>query len=111
AAQRGREIEAWSDEQIVADAMRTLRQMFGHGIPEPEAFQITRWAGDPFSLGSYSYNRLGSHPNMRDDLAEPLAGRLFFAGEATSRAYFGTAHGAYLSGQRAGRELLLQPLT
>ena len=43
---------------------------------------------------------------MRDHLAQPVDGRLFFAGEATNRQYFGTVHGAYLSGVRAAKELL-----
>ncbi len=106
AADKGREMESWSDTQIVASAMQTLRRMFGAGIPEPVDFQITRWWNDLFSRGSYSFNALGSEPRMRDHLAEPLEGRLFFAGEATERSYFGTAHGAYLSGVRAGREII-----
>lgn len=106
AADKGREMEAWTDTQIVASAMQTLRRMFGAGIPEPVDFQITRWWNDPMARGSYSFNALGSEPGMRDDLAEPLEGRLIFAGEATERKYFGTAHGAYLSGVRAGREVI-----
>ena len=39
-------------------------------------------------------------------LAEPVDGRLFFAGEATSLADFSTAHGAYESGVRAAEEAL-----
>ena len=31
---------------------------------------------------------------------------LYFAGEATEQKYFGTAHGAYLSGVRAAEEIL-----
>jgi hypothetical protein len=106
AAQRARQIEAWTDQQTVADAMSTLRRLFGQGIPDPMDHQITRWAGDPFALGSYSFNALGSRPQMRRDLARPLAGRLFFAGEATEKDRFGTAHGALLSGERAAQEVL-----
>nr|WP_287045270.1 FAD-dependent oxidoreductase [Herpetosiphon sp.] len=43
---------------------------------------------------------------MRDDLAQPIAGRLFFAGEATERTYPSTVHGAYLSGLRAADEVM-----
>ncbi|MCA9980511.1 MAG: FAD-dependent oxidoreductase, partial [Anaerolineales bacterium] len=101
AADFGRETESWTDEQIVASAMQTLRQIFGADIPDPEAYQLTRWASDPLAGGSYSFNALGSTPDMRDALAEPLADTLFWAGEATSRDYFGTVHGAYLSGVAA----------
>lgn len=103
AADRGREIEAWSDRDIVASAMATLRTLFGNAVPEPVDYQITRWAADPFARGSYSFHAVGSNPGMRDHLAAPLAGRVFFAGEATAKADFGTAHGAYRSGLRAAQ--------
>ncbi len=106
AGDRGRELESWTDAEIVESAMETLRTMFGEQIPEPLGYQITRWASDPFSLGSYSFNAVGSHPKMRQRLAKPIKNRLFFAGEATEQDYFGTAHGAYLSGIRAAQEIM-----
>lgn len=106
AADFGREIEAWTDAAIVGSAMQTLRRIFGRHIPEPLDVQITRWAADPFAYGSYSFNALGSTPSMRDDLARSVGRRLFFAGEATERRYFGTVHGAYLSGLRAAQEVM-----
>jgi monoamine oxidase len=106
AADRGREIEAWPDQQIVASALETLRKIYGSGIPTPTDYQITRWATDPFSRGAYSYYPVGAGPELRQDLAAPLEGAVFFAGEATHPAYFGTAHGAYLSGLRVATEIL-----
>lgn len=106
AADYGHEIEAWSDQQIVASAMQTLKTIFGADIPHPVDYQITRWATDPFARGSYSYNATGSTPEMRNTLATPMNARLFFAGEAANRDYFGTAHGAYLSGLRAAKDVL-----
>jgi monoamine oxidase len=105
AGHRAKEMEEWSDEEIVDSAMTTLRSVFGPNIPNPVDAQITRWANDPFSYGSYSFNAIGSHPNMRKDLAAPIGRVLFFAGEATEHHYFGTAHGAYLSGIRAARDV------
>ena len=105
AADRAVEIEGWRDEDIVADAMRTLRIMHGDDIPDPLDAQITRWHRDPFARGAYSFNALGATPAMRDALAAPVDGTLFFAGEATGRRHFGTAHAAYLSGLRAAREM------
>ncbi|PDW04661.1 flavin monoamine oxidase family protein [Candidatus Viridilinea mediisalina] len=106
AADHGLEIEAWSDQQIVASAIETLRIIFGAGTPQPSAYQITRWATDPFARGAYSYNALGSTPSMRDTLAMPVDAKLFFAGEASHSAYFGTTHGAYLSGLRVAEQIL-----
>jgi monoamine oxidase len=106
AADQARASERWPDQQVVASAMKTLRTMFGTKIPQPIDHQITRWAADPFALGSYSYYAVGSTPNMRRALAAPLGSRVFFAGEATEVDFFATAHGAYLSGLRAAREIL-----
>jgi monoamine oxidase len=105
AAERGNAIEAWTDQQIVSSAMQTLRTLYGTAIPDPVDYQITRWASDPFALGSYSYNAVGSTPSMRKELAKPLANTVFFAGEASEANYFSTAHGAYLSGLRAAQEM------
>ena len=46
---------------------------------------------------------------MRRELARPLDGKLFFAGEATSVDYYGTADGAYQSGLRAAEEINRSP--
>jgi monoamine oxidase len=65
----------------------------------------SRWAHDEFALGSYSH-ALPGHADARDELATPIDGRLFFAGEATSPNFFSTAHGAWESGVRAAKEVM-----
>lgn len=106
AATFGREIERWSDERIISSAMQTLRTIFGQSIPAPDDWQLTRWAADPFAGGSYSFYAVGSNRQSRRQLARPVAGRVFFAGEATSVEHPNTVHGAYLSGIRAAEELM-----
>jgi monoamine oxidase len=65
----------------------------------------SRWSHDPFARGSYSH-ALPGHADKRAVLADPIDGRLFFAGEATSPNFFSTAHGARDSGERAAREVI-----
>jgi monoamine oxidase len=96
----------WRDEEIVGDAMTALRALYGAAIPEPTGWQIPRWSRDPFARGSYSFNRLGATPAMRQVLAAPVDGRLYFAGEATHREHFATVHGACLSGWTAAEALM-----
>ncbi|MBE9070046.1 FAD-dependent oxidoreductase [Leptolyngbya cf. ectocarpi LEGE 11479] len=98
AADYARKIEAWSDQEIVADAMGVLRIIYGNDIPDPESWQVTRWAADPFARCSYSFNAVGANVDARTTLAKTINNRLFFAGEATSEDYPATVHGAYLSG-------------
>ena len=105
AAQYGRAIETLSDKETVSAAMGTLRTIYGTDVPDPEAWQITRWASDPFAYGSYSFTAVGTNDETRVMLAKPVNGRLFFAGEATSADYPATVHGAHLSGLRAAEEL------
>lgn len=98
---KGWTLEKFSDDEIVAGAMRALKKMFGDEIPAPEKYLITRWGGDKFSYGSYSHIPPFASGDDYDALFEPVADVLFFAGEATSRKYPSTVHGAYLSGVEA----------
>ena len=76
----------------------------GIHVPDPIQSACTRWGSDPLSYGSYSHVRVGSIGIDYDILSESVENRLFFAGEATSRKYPATMHGAFLSGLReAGR--------
>lgn len=106
AGSAARAAEALSDEQLVADAMGWLRQAFGENVPAPVAWQRTRWAADPFALGSYSYIAKGATLADLEALAAPVGERLFFAGEATTLQDPATVHGAYRSGLRAAEEVL-----
>ena len=64
------------------------------------------WSGDPFSRGAYTYVGVGG-TGAHETLAHPVAGTLFFAGEATcGNGYNATMEGAVRSGRRAAAELL-----
>ncbi len=66
----------------------------------------SRWVGDPDFDGAYAYLRRGATPADRDALQGEVAPGLYLAGEAGSRRYPGTLHGAYLSGEAAAGALL-----
>lgn len=101
-----RRLENLSDDSVKALAMQQLRNAFGDNIPDPVGFFMTRWNQDPYSLGSYSHIPLHASGEDYDKLAEPVMGRVFFAGEATNKYFPGTTHGAILSGWRAADEVL-----
>ena len=101
----GRRVDGLSDEQVIASALATLRSAYP-GAPEPLYALVTRWGADEFARGSYSFAAVGSDPAMRDDLAQPVGGRLYLAGEATSREHPSTVHGALLSGYRAAEQVI-----
>ena len=64
------------------------------------------WLADPFARGAYSYAGVGGS-DAGTELAVPIDGTLFFAGEATeSDGQNGTVHGAIASGHRAAKQVL-----
>jgi len=64
------------------------------------------WQTDPFSLGAYSYGKVGADAALQA-LAEPIEDTLYFAGEATdTTGNNGTVHGAIASGYRAAKQIL-----
>jgi len=75
-------------------------------VPRPAGIERSAWSTDPFARGAQSYLAPGATPQHRDDLAQPVGGRLFFAGEATSSDLAGTVLGAQQSGARAASELI-----
>jgi monoamine oxidase len=71
--------------------------------PLLQAWFAHDWAADPFSLGAYAYVGVGGVPAQKA-LARPVAGTLFFAGEALDAEEIGTVAGALRTGRRAGRD-------
>ncbi|WP_412064062.1 flavin monoamine oxidase family protein [Rhizobium sp. SYY.PMSO] len=78
-----------------------LKRVFGSDVGvKLSPLVMSAWAGESFVGGSYSYATPGAS-DLRGVLAAPCDDRLFFAGEACSRARYSTAHGAYESGVAA----------
>jgi monoamine oxidase len=67
---------------------------------------LTRWATDPFALGSYSFLPVGATPDDRLALQAPVSERIVLAGEHTDVDAPATTHGALTSGRRAAALLL-----
>jgi monoamine oxidase len=100
------ELVAAGPEALAENALAELCGHFGNGLRRhltPLAW--TGWSQDPWTEGGYSYCRPGATA-ARAVLAEPLEGRLFFAGEASSLSDPASCHGAYATGLRAADEVL-----
>ena len=102
------EIEELSDQAIVTRLRKELSSVMGTAIPEPTNVIVQRWRSDPFARGSYAYLRVGANGGEPKILSRPIAGRLFFAGEALHLHDPGTVHGAYWTGQHAARQVRAQ---
>ncbi len=85
-------------EASVDLAKEKLKQAFGSDITNHVVrHSVTAWRSNPWVKGAYAAPGPGE-THQRAALAKPIDNRLFFAGEATSREFMATAHGAYLSG-------------
>ena len=91
-------------------ALRTLGASLRMPLPRLQR-EVARvwthdWINDPFARGVYSYQMVGGD-NASRDLARPIDGTLFFAGEAAdTTGSTGTVHGAIASGSRAATQVL-----
>ncbi|CAM8900810.1 unnamed protein product [Rhodiola kirilowii] len=109
AGEAAEDIETADPTTVLHRVLNVLRGIYepkGIDVPNPIQTICTKWGSDPFSYGSYSHVRVESSGMDYDTVAENVAGRLFFAGEATSRKYPATMHGAFLSGLREASTIL-----
>lgn len=105
-----RALEAEGPGAASAFVIEELCELLGSSFKgKAQAMAETGWSTDPWSRGAYSHALPGG-AWARAALAEPIDGRIFFAGEATSAHAFSTAHGAADSGRAASR-LALGALT
>ncbi len=91
-------------------ARAVLAEHFGHGaIRNLSVVFSTAWRHDPWSRASWAVVPPGLY-RIRDVLKAPVAERVWFAGEALSRAQWGTAGGAWEEGERVAGEIIAQLL-
>ena len=93
------QVETRDERDVVAEVVGVLRRIYGaERVREPLRAKVTRWRSDPHTRGTYSFIPPGATGADIDALAEPVADRLFFAGEATSRTHPATTTGAMMTG-------------
>jgi monoamine oxidase len=86
-------------------ARAVLAEHFGYrAIRNLTAVHSTAWRNDPWSRASWAVVPPGLSA-IRDILKAPVGERIWFAGEALSRAQWGTAGGAWEEGERAAGEI------
>jgi monoamine oxidase len=96
-----KELETAGTEEMLAASRAALVNAYGSGIVKHITAQsASRWGAEPWIRGAYAA-ALPGRAHLRARLAEPLADRLYFAGEATHGTFFSTCHGAHESGEQA----------
>ena len=96
-------------EGLIAATLAEWTELVPEGttLGTVEEADVHLWSLDPYARGAYSYLPPGASLEDRRELANPVGGRLFFAGEATNvTGESATVSGAIASGQRAAEETL-----
>jgi monoamine oxidase len=106
----GRKARKLEMDQLPETGLETLSVMLGSTLHEVRKhllrWHMHDWQTDPHSLGAYTYVPRGAI-DASEQLSQPVAQTLFFAGEHTDTSgHWGTVHGALRSGYRAARQLL-----
>jgi monoamine oxidase len=103
-----RALKAEGDAAMIAFGLDALVDAFGNDIRRHVTKQTaTDWIGNPFIRGGYSCARPGQ-AHRRRHLIEPIADRIWFAGEAVSWDAFSTCHGAHLTGLEQAARIAAQ---
>jgi monoamine oxidase len=100
---------AQSTDAVAGRALGTLAETLGltrrRVESRVEAFWTHDWLTDPWSRGAYSYALAGG-ADAAPELAKPIDGTLFLAGEATdTQGRNGTVEGAIATGLRAAGQV------
>ena len=104
---KAQELHQLGENEALAQVMKELEKMFGEPIaPYLQEHLWQNWGQEAFVRGAYSYPSPGGK-SLRRSLQNPLAKKLFFAGEAChQQGHYATVHGAIETGYRAAEQLL-----
>lgn len=99
----GASLTRQGEDAMVEFARAALSDMLGgEGLASLKKAKAFPWEANPLAGGAYTAARPG-RARAREALKEPVADRLFFAGEATSLSKPATLDGAIAEGARAAR--------
>jgi monoamine oxidase len=102
----GRELAAKGEAAMADFAIGWLAGLYGSDIRSSvHRHHATGWNQEPWIQGAASAAVPGGQ-SARKVMMEPVAGRIFLAGEATHETLWGTLGGAWESGERAAEAAL-----
>ena len=98
--EQARRIEDLGIDAAVPRLLEAIRSDLGWALPEPAAVAMSDWNSDPLAGGAYMYQTPDSRADDHLQLREPIAERIFLAGEGLAE-YFGYVDTAWADGRRA----------
>jgi monoamine oxidase len=96
---------SWPSAERSANYVNALKPMYPALPASFERARFMDWPSDPWVKGSYSFPAPGEVTTLGPQLQQPLAGRVFLAGEHTCYAFVGYMEGALQSGARAAKKI------
>jgi monoamine oxidase len=96
---------SWSPAERTPNYLAALAKMYPGVRASFERARFMDWPGDPWVKGSYSFPAPGEVTELGPQLQQPLANRVFLAGEHTCYAFVGYMEGALQSGARAAKRI------
>ncbi|CAG0882958.1 unnamed protein product [Cyprideis torosa] len=103
-------VEIMDPDALKWQAAKLVKMFTGKSTPLPSKALPTQWCLNDYFEGGYSYCSVKTANDSAYMLSKPLPNktnpRLMFAGEATDTRFYGTLHGAFMSGEREADRLL-----
>jgi monoamine oxidase len=96
----------WSATERNGNYLTALSKIYPRLRASFERARFMDWPSDPWVKGSYSFTAPGEVTTLGPQLQQPLAGRVFLAGEHTCYAFVGYMEGALQSGARAAKRII-----
>lgn len=111
AGERADEASRMDPRALLRRCLEEVDEIFATpGDPSPASSRLTAhhiadWSKEKYIQGAYTYPTHGAEAGDRDALARPVAGRLFFAGEATHPGVNPCVQGAFETAARAATQI------
>jgi monoamine oxidase len=96
---------SWTPTERNANYLAALKGMYPALPASFERARFMDWPSDVWVKGSYSFPAPGEVTTLGPQLQQPLAGRVYLAGEHTCYAFVGYMEGALQSGARAAKKI------
>ena len=96
---------AWPAAERTNHYQAELKKMYPALPASFETGRFMDWPSDVWVKGSYSFPAPGEVTTLGPQLQQPLAGRVYLAGEHTCYAFVGYMEGALQSGARAAKRI------
>lgn len=112
AGEAAKYIENIPDDLLAAAFQELLSHFYpDNQTPRPEQILRSRWFNQSYVHGSHTFIKIGSSIHDIKQLALPWPNKpskplILFAGEGTHERFYGTAHGAFLTGIREGKRIV-----